>query len=102
MIYAYNAALYCEDCGSDIIDHLEGLEDTGDSGDYPQGFSGHEEADCPQHCDACGVFLQNDLTSEGYEYVKERVREAVAKGKATDVLLEWICFYDFTLKDLFR
>ena len=44
-----------------------------DSDDFPKGPYpyGGGEADCPQHCDACGIFLENPLTEEGAAYVRE-------------------------------
>jgi hypothetical protein len=56
--YAYNAAVYCVDCGQDIARKLypemsDGFED---SESFPQPiFFG--EADCPQNCDSCGEYL---------------------------------------------
>lgn len=81
-VYLYQAALLCEDCGEATRRHLDADgarpadpedESTYDSGDYPKGPypDGGGEADCPQHCDHCGVFLENPLTAEGEAYVLE-------------------------------
>lgn len=89
-VYVYNAALLCEDCGEKMQTELGGdRNDTGDSEDYPQGPEGNGggEADSPQHCDYCHTFLENELTSDGYEYV----RGLVASGKCN--VPEWIEFY---------
>lgn len=50
-----------------------GLSPDTDSERYPQGPypDGGGEADSPNHCDRCGIFLHNPLTSVGYGYVNE-------------------------------
>lgn len=74
--YIYRAALICSDCAKSEIGFNErnNLADSGDSDTYPQGpySNGGGEADMPQHCDKCGVFLENPLTSEGYDYIKQQ------------------------------
>jgi len=69
-LYVYRAALLCEDCASPKMYCLEyvnmvmggrwPLPGWQDSTCYPQGpySNGGGEADSPQHCDACGVFLE--------------------------------------------
>jgi hypothetical protein len=51
--FTYNAAMICEDCAAKTIEHLEakGIEDTGDSDDFPQGPFPNSETDTPDHCD---------------------------------------------------
>lgn len=108
--YIFQAALYCPDCTRQIKRELkkEGKdprdfedEHTYDSDEYPKGpFSeGGGEADSPQHCDACHVFLENPLTGDGEDYVREAVnedREARRRGrKANHVVGEWKEFYDY-------
>jgi hypothetical protein len=55
-----------------------------DSDEYPKGPypDGGGEADTPQHCDHCHCFLENPLTSDGYDYVREKQNA------------EWDSFYD--------
>ena len=83
MAYVYQADLYCEDCGNKIKQQLdaegkspESPEDeyTFDSDEYPKGpyGEGGGEADSPHHCAGCQKFLDNPLTSEGYNYVREQ------------------------------
>ena len=109
--YIYQAALYCPDCTRTIKKQLlrdEGKkardfvdEHTYDSGEYPKGPfpDGGGEADSPQHCDACHVFLENPLTSDGEDYVREAVREDHERrkrgAKANPVTGEWKEFYDY-------
>ena len=38
--------------------------------------NGGGESDTPQHCDDCDVFLENPLTDDGNEYVRELYAEA--------------------------
>ena len=96
--YIYCAALYCEDCGDSIKSDLMGSAlDDGDSGSYPQGpySDGGGESDCPDHCDSCRLFLENPLTSYGYDYVRELLLDHAETGRgAADVLAEWRVFYD--------
>lgn len=98
--FIYSAALYCEPCGEAIRERLPlpagaelGNESSYDSDAYPKGpyDDGGGEADCPQHCDACGRFLENPLTPHGVAYVAEAVAEARARSSA--VVAEWRAFY---------
>ena len=84
--YQYNAALFCGECGTQQIQNLtedrpELLSrpvDKEDSNEWPQGpyDDGGGESDTPQHCDDCDVFLENPLTDDGNEYVREAYAEA--------------------------
>ncbi len=103
--YIYQAALYCEACGEAIRARLDlGLdgappldpddETSYDSDDYPKGPHAVDEADCPQHCDACHVFLENDLTDEGAAYVAMQVLHAWERWDLEGVAItEWAPFY---------
>jgi hypothetical protein len=86
-MYIYNAALYCDDCADLIKSDLdnEGCEDWGDSDGYPQWCSDSDESDCPEHCDECGEFLGNSLTSDGADYVINAVREDMKAGRFDSV-----------------
>lgn len=94
--FVFNAELFCEDCASATISRLrsDGLTDTGDSDDWPQGAysNGGGEADCPQHCGACGVFLENPLTTDGDAYVREAVKDADGNSDAVN---DWKAFYSY-------
>lgn len=90
--YIYQADIYCEPCAEKIVRSLErkGVEDTGDSDDFPQGVvSGGGESDSPHHCAKCNEFLENPLTSEGYAYVEEAAEERPRKWPVT----EWVKYY---------
>lgn len=108
--YIYQAALWCPICTREIKKDLkkEGHvpedpndEHSYDSDDYPKGpfDDGGGEADTPQHCDGCNVFLENPLTSDGEEYVREAVHEDDERrrrgGKANPVTGEWREYYDY-------
>ena len=92
--YIYNAALLCEECASELRVELgnENQPDTGDSNDYPQGpyTNGGGEADSPQHCDSCQDFLENPLTGNGENYVKEAIEKDNAVAREI-----WAVFYDY-------
>ena len=96
-VYVFQAELLCADCAEEILGHLRAsaVRDEGDSGTFPQGPypDGGGEADYPQHCGRCGVFLENPLTPDGIEYV----REALSKPGNPDVLQEWAEFYRHAL-----
>ena len=99
-VYIYQAALYCEDCGDKIKTDLPPRQSMdADSDDYPQGpyDNGGGEADCPQHCDACGVFLENPLTNDGYEYVREAIQEEIVKNS---VVTKWQDYYAFSITSI--
>jgi len=98
-VYMYESALFCERCGEAIrakLDESEKVqklfleiaarrncsaacarehESEYDSDEYPKGPYPHGggEADTPQHCDACHVFLENPLTEDGVRYVREAI-----------------------------
>jgi len=112
--YMYQADLHCEDCNIKIKIGLCfpkcGIpldESTYDSDDYPKGPypDGGGEADTPQHCGSCGLFLKNPLTCAGGDYVKESVRESFARYQLNpdmgkDTALEyWKPFYSYLFED---
>lgn len=112
--YLYESALYCGPCiverlirqgkaspaGRDmrpalVLEQIVAAngflsESDYDSGDLPKGpFSnGGGEADCPQHCDDCGEFLENPLTGDGEKYI----REAIA-GEPNETTALWAAYY---------
>jgi hypothetical protein len=93
-VYLFHAAFLCDDCGETVIkEQMHNIEDTGDSDDYPQGPypDGGGEADSPHHCDHCGEFLENPLTTDGIEYVKDSIKSA--PSNAASVI--WANYYDY-------
>jgi len=92
-VYVHDADLFCEMCGIRRKYQLtkRGVEDSGDSNDFPQGPypNGGGEADTPAHCGECGIFLENPLTKDGVEYVRERIEEP-AQNAVTQL---WHRFY---------
>jgi hypothetical protein len=117
-VYMSCAALLCADCGEKrrtALRHTmppdfdQDAESTYDSDHFPKGpyANGGGEADTPQHCDACGLFLENPLTPDGDAYVREQAEQetcrevddswedvAVRAEKANrPVLAQWIRFY---------
>lgn len=109
-IYLYYGELLCEECGKAVCKELTdkgeaptNLDDehTWDSDDFPKGpyRDGGGEADTPQHCGHCNVFLRNPLTDDGYRYVVDEIQNAAAKGNLVEgtVAYEWYKFYDVEL-----
>lgn len=104
-VYIFQAALLCETCGKKTCDELRGKmhagfveadENTFDSDDFPKGpyENGGGEADSPQHCDDCHVFLENPLTREGVEYAELQIYEYKRYGSGNPATLsEWADFY---------
>lgn len=65
------AEFYCEDCKDET---MEALADGGG------------EADCPNHCSGCNAFLENPLTSEGEEYVRNACQRS---SEDNEVVVEY-------------
>ena len=78
---------------AELYEYLLGMDERHyDSDEYPKYCSDYEESDTPQHCGDCGVFLENDLTSDGDDYVREAVREG---GPVAELWREWYDYIDF-------
>jgi len=95
--YVYQASFVCVPCGRDIKARLGKNSDTGDSNTYPQGpyGEGGGEADSPQHCDCCNEFLENPLTNDGYDAVREAITEDARAGRTDSIACTiWADFYD--------
>ncbi len=99
--FVYNDDVYCFSCGEKLRNRLPvpqgvDLEDgnTFDSDEYPKGpYSGQEGlADTPQYCAGCGVFLENPLTEDGEDYVRETI---AFKNGNPKVRKEWQEFYSY-------
>lgn len=108
--FIYAAALHCEACGRAIRETLAESapadpdnESSYDSDEFPKGpyADGGGEADSPQHCDSCGVFLENPLTPDGVAYTRDLIADAVRSGRmdrhnrtgAPLAAAEWQAFY---------
>lgn len=89
--YIFQGDIECDACGADRARELthRGIADNGDSDTFPQGpyASGGGEADTPQHCGSCHTFLDNALTPDGVEYVKDRWRSFVEDGRGSRAVL---------------
>lgn len=122
MGYSYASEHWCDSCGESIQRDLDakGIEDTGDSNDYPQYFDGSiQETDAPCHCasnEECleaehlgtnwnqssgestehkiGAIVCERLTSEGVDYVK-----TVLKEKESSVAYFWKNFFDIEVME---
>ena len=96
--WIYQSALLCGECAIErrVELNLAVVKLADEEGDYdivPQGPfpDGGGEADCPQHCDHCGIHLENPLTADGYEYVRDMARDP---DSHTDTIRTWRAFYD--------
>ena len=99
--YIYQAALWCGSCTTETMRHLVHLgkapfsledETSYDFDDWPKGPypDGGGESDSPQHCAGCGVFLENDLTHDGVEWVVFELLDYLAYNTGSvEVLDEW-------------
>lgn len=108
LAYMFNAALLCEECGEEARRDLATKgkapvdpddEASYDSDDYPKGpyGNGGGEADTAQHCDYCGLFLANPLTSDGRRYVQTAIDDHHRFGDGDeDVIMAWADFYGLT------
>jgi hypothetical protein len=110
-MYIYAADVWCDDCADKIkaamradgsadamIANGADLDDdrTYDSDEYPKGPFGDEESDCPEHCADCREFLENSLTTDGADYVRDTVREDIATGDLDSIAItEWMPYYDW-------
>ena len=102
----YRGDIYCPDCASEIeVEPSARKYEPEDSDHVPQPvFADQDEADSPQHCADCKVFLENSLTQDGRAYVIERIRDHIADPEDgdRDILLEWAEFYDISAEELIR
>jgi len=96
-VYMYLAAHYCEDCGKGLCSQLvhpvpdHRFDETyWDSDEYPKGPFENGEAGYPDHCDSCGIFLENPLTNDGVEYVLGMLITAEERGSPYPVhIIDW-------------
>ncbi len=114
MPYIYQADIWCDDCGKAIKEQIREYEkkthdrvSREDSDQWPIELDSiSDEADSPQHCgsmEECpnaerfdgrlvGQFLENNLTTDGYEYVLEQHRE-----HPSGITQMWMDFYNLSL-----
>ena len=98
-IYMFDGDVYCTPCGEAIAATLPDPDawerEHPDSNSYPIAYDSSEgEADSPEHCDKCNLFLERNLTEEGVRYVKEIVAEDLStEDKIVGIVKEWIDFY---------
>ena len=59
-----------------------------ESWDEPIAIFRDEESDTPTHCKECGELIPHALTSEGYEYVREHIIDALFELDGARVLGE--------------
>lgn len=102
LAYIYRADVYCAECGQYLrrmvanenpcnVPQNTNNESSYDSDRYPKGPipDGGGEADTPQLCGRCGVFLENPLTADGIRYVQAKLGE----NPPSPTVEEWAEFY---------
>lgn len=104
-MFIMDGEAYCDDCGEELRKEIDAemaelktppKQYRKDEGQYPQGPFPLEEADYPMHCEKCGFFFGNALTTEGEAYV----REAVQRGDGNpEVLAEWREEYSYLFQE---
>jgi len=85
--YTLSTDIYCEMCATDIA--LINI-DTHLKGPFTDGGG---EADIPQHCTTCDLFLENPLTDIGHNYV-QLACDWNTSTKHTVALKIWSDFYN--------
>jgi hypothetical protein len=108
-VYVFQAALLCDSCAHEYMTntekpaHVDTDDQTSyDSDEWPKGafYDSGGEADSPQHCDHCELFLENALTGYGETYVRDAFREYVETGRGKlEVLADWKAYYDYVWDD---
>ncbi len=98
--FIFRADIYCTGCATSIRHQIEGNhpEDVRhpDSDRWPQyaGDNGGGEADSPQHCRACGTFLENPLTDIGEKAVAVAIEAHDRHGYGDpSAIQQWRAFY---------
>lgn len=59
--------LYCTDCAKELFEDLPNVE-------IQQHYTWeNNEADSPTHCPNCGVLLEEDMTEQGLQYIRDEI-----------------------------
>ena len=100
-IYMFDGDVYCKPCGEAIAATLPDPDawerEHPDSNSYPVAYDSSEgEADSPEHCGKCGLFLERNLTEDGVRYVQDYVDTLCGD---TDITLLWGEFYGINALD---
>ena len=70
-VVIYQGEIYCTECGQDLLELFQQVEDSGDSNEYPQvGFL--SESDSIEYCPECGEVIPTALTEYGIKDVLDR------------------------------
>jgi len=98
--YIFNTALYCTKCADGLPESNTNDSEISRQGPYADGGG---EADSPQHCNTCGIFLKNPLTGDGRVYVQDVVdihaltgygRYAAQWGEFYDIKPTWLTTFE--------
>jgi hypothetical protein len=111
LVYMYDGDLYCTNCAKELKHYLEtngvaasaagiapALENDPDK--LPQGPFSVGESDYPDYCGNCGEFLENPLTTDGYENLRQAVEAYENEGSGDpSTMQELIDFYPEVFED---
>lgn len=84
--------LYCIDCANELFAGVENVT-------IEQQFTwSNNEADSPSHCPECGVLLEQTMTVDGDDCIRDAVIEALSTGQAIGLdeespVWEWVEAY---------
>jgi hypothetical protein len=87
--YVADANTWCVDCTKEKYgDDKLGAEPKFDSAhNVVAPIFADSESDTPSSCANCGVYIDENLTSEGVEYAFNMIKEAYDKNRKTDFLM---------------
>jgi hypothetical protein len=111
LVYMYEGDLYCTNCAKELKHYLEtngvaasaagiapALEN--DPEKLPQGPFSVSESDFPDYCGKCGEFLENPLTTDGYQNLRQAVEAYENEGSGDpSTMQELIDFYPEVFED---
>lgn len=76
---------YCPECFRD--EYAESTDEWGDG--WPIAIFGDTESDTPTHCLACGSLILHHITSDGYTYVADAIRECIERETRSAPVHAW-------------
>ena len=106
--YIFQADVYCVTCADVLMEDIRAAggvpanpedESSYESDDFPKGPfpDAGGESDCPQHCAACGVYLEAPLTPSGVTNALDALDESDVRREPLDT---WAAdLHDYSLDD---
>jgi hypothetical protein len=94
--------LDCDDavCADCVTEAELREDDRVDPENLPNPIFDYSESDTPTHCIRCEALIAHALTGDGYDYVREAVRDffLVKRGRR-EILAQWVAQYG---REIFR